>query len=163
MSGNHREDAMGKSQEDVKFETLRQWGAYNLSASMVSDELFCGHEFFDPRDLVQVKYEMLRRVQQEGLSVIAAARRFGFSRTAFYQAWNLFEEQGMPGLIPKRPGPKEAHKLSRLVMEFVEQRLAQDSSLRPTDLVELVTHEFGLSVHPRSIERALSRQLKKGH
>jgi hypothetical protein len=39
----------------------------NPSPERVTDELF--QEFFDPRDLVQVKYEMLRRVQTEGQPV----------------------------------------------------------------------------------------------
>lgn len=153
---------MDKPADDTKIRALREWGALHLSAANVSDELFQGHEFFDPRDLVQVKYEMLRRVRQDGLSVSEAARRFGFSRTAFYQAEAMFQQQGLPGLIPKRPGPKEAHKLSREVMEFLDRQRTVDASLRAADMAEMIATEFGFSVHPRSIERALERQRKKG-
>jgi transposase len=141
---------------------LKQLGALNSAAEKVSDELFLNQEFFDSSDLVQVKYEMLRRVQEGGLSVTEAARRFGFSRTAFYQALSIFEQQGMLGLIPNRPGPKEAHKLNESVMEFLEQQLADHTSLRPAEMAERITQKFGISVHPRSIERALSRRRKKG-
>lgn len=155
---------MGKSKtvKDAKLQSLRELGAVYTSADEVSDELFRTHEFFDPRDLVQVKYEMLRQVQHEGISVSEAARRFGFSRTAFYQTQAVFQQYGLPGLIPKRPGPKEAHKLSRGVMGFLDRELAADGTLRTADLVELIAREFGLSVHPRSVERALSRSRKKG-
>ena len=61
----------------------------NGAAEAARDELFLRHEFFDPRDLVQVKYEMLRRVRVDGASVSQAARDFGFSRTAFYRALPL--------------------------------------------------------------------------
>ena len=148
--------------EVAKVQALRELGALYASADGVSDELFRTQEFFDPRDLVQVKYEMLRQVQQDGVSVSEAARRFGFSRTAFYQAQTIFQQQGLPGLIPKRPGPKDAHKLNRDVMEFLGGQLLSDSTLRTADMVELITREFGLTVHPRSIERALARQRKKG-
>ena len=147
---------------DTKLEALRESGTYYASAEKVIDELFGNHEFFDARDLVQVKYEMLRRVREDGLSVTEAARRFGFSRTAFYQALSIFEQQGMQGLIPKRPGPKDAHKLSKSVMAFLQQQLADHASLKPAEMVELVTQEFGVCVHPRSVERALSRWRKKG-
>jgi len=154
---------MSKEGQDLKRETLRQLGVLNAAAEAVSDELFLSHEFFDPRDLVQVKYEMLRRVRIDGQSVSQAARDFGFSRTAFYQALSLLRQQGMPGLIHKRPGPKQAHKLNDAVLEFIErQRREADEVLRPDALAKMVRKEFGLSVHPRSIERALSRRRKKG-
>ena len=113
---------MSKDGQDPKHESLRQFGALNAAAEAVRDELFLGHEFFDPRDLVQVKYEMLRRVRIDGASVSQAARDFGFSRTAFYRALAVLEEQGLPGLIPRRPGPKQAHKLNDAVLEFLQRQ-----------------------------------------
>ncbi len=154
---------MNKESQDPKCETLRKFGTLFATAEAVSDEHFLNHTFFDPRDLVQVKYEMLRRVRIDGQSVSQAARDFGFSRTAFYQAQSLLEQQGLPGLIPKRPGPKGAHKLSDVVLKFI-QRQQQDSDevLRPEALAEIVRKEFDLSIHPRSIERAMSKGRKKG-
>jgi transposase len=130
---------------------------------MVTDAQFLDHEFFDSHDLVQVKYEMLRRVRLEGRSVSQAARDFGFSRTAFYHALGLLQQQGLPGLIPKCPGPKGAHKLSDAVLEFIQrERYEAEETLRAPVLAQLVRQKFGLSVHPRSIERALFRERKKG-
>jgi len=71
---------------DAKLQTLQQQGTLNPRPKDVSDELFVQDGFFDPRDLVQVKYEMLRRVQADGKSVTDAAASFGFSRPSFYQA-----------------------------------------------------------------------------
>lgn len=155
---------MGKPpHDDPKRETLRRAGVLYAGSESVRDELFLTCEFFDPRDLVQVKYEMLRRVRVDGASVSRAARDFGFSRTAYYLALALLEQQGLPGLIPQRPGPKQAHKLSDEVLEFIHQRQQEtDRALRAPELAQLVGREFGLSVHPRSIERALSRRLKRG-
>ena len=154
---------MSKDSQDPKHESLRQTGTFNATADAVSDEQFLSHEFFDPCDLVQVKYEMLRRVRADGVSVSQAARDFGFSRTAFYQALTLLEQQGLPGLIPKRPGPKGAHKLNDAVLEFIEgQQQATDEVLRPDALAEMILQQFQFSVHPRSIERALAKRRKKG-
>ena len=154
---------MSKEKRHLKRETLRTYGVLNAAAAAVSDEPFLGHAFFDPRDLVQVKYEMLRRVHVDGASVMQAASDFGFSRTTFYQTLSLMEKEGLPGLIPKRPGPKQAHKLGDAVMEFIEQqRERADDVLRPAALAEMVRKKFGLSIHPRSIERALCKRQKKG-
>jgi transposase len=111
---------------------------------------------------VQVKYEMLRRVQTDGQSVVEAAGTFGFSRVAFYQALHAFRKDGLPGLVRKRPGPRRAHKLSGKVVTFAEQARGRDKSLRTGELVKMVRKKFGISVHRRSIERALSKGQKKG-
>ena len=154
---------MSKDSQDPKHKTLRQAGTFNAAADAVRDEQFLSHKFFDPHDLVQVKYEMLRRVRIDGASVSQAARDFGFSRTAFYQALALLEQQGLPGLIPKRPGPKGAHKLNDAVLEYIEQQQqVTDEVLRPDALAEMISLQFQLSVHPRSIERALAKRRKKG-
>src|SRR5215813_11589861 len=93
---------------DPKLRTLQQHGTVNPRPKAVRDELFLQDEFFDPRDLVQVKYEMLRRVRTDGKSVTDAATNFGFSRPSFYQAQSAFEQDGLAGLVPRKRGPKQA-------------------------------------------------------
>ena len=147
---------------DVKNETLRKDRALNLHPENVTDELFGQFEFFDPCDLVQVKYEMLRRVHKDGWSVAQAARTFGFSRNALYRAQAAFQQEGLTGLLRERPGPRQAHKFTGEVMDFIEQALSQDSSLTTVKLRQMVQERFGISVHRRSIERSLTRHQKKG-
>ena len=45
---------------DSKTEFLQKEGLINLRPERVIHDLFCKHEFFDPLDLPQVRYEMLR-------------------------------------------------------------------------------------------------------
>ena len=146
---------------DPKTRALRQEAALHPHPEQVTDELFSTQEFFDPRDLVQVKYEMLRRVQSEGQTVSRAAANFGFSRPSFYHAQAAFQQGGLPALMSQKRGPKQAHKLTAEVLAFVRQAQQEDPSLRPTALALLVKEKYGLTVHPRSIERALTRSQKK--
>jgi transposase len=148
--------------QDGKGRALREHGTLNPRPEQVRDPLFQDSAFFDPRDLVQVKYEMLRRVRVEGMSVTNAAKAFGFSRVAFYQALAAFRRQGLVGLLPRRRGPKKAHKLTEDVLRFLDARRAEDPALRASALGRLIQVHLGLSVHPRSIERALARRAKKG-
>jgi transposase len=146
---------------DAKGESLRRQGVLNPRPQKVTDPLFRQSEFFDPRDLVQVKYEMLRRVHVEGTPITEAVRAFGFSRPVFYQAQTLYHGAGLPGLIPQRPGPRHAHKLSDTIIDFLLQHQLRDPMLRAAALAELLRTQFDLAVHPRSIERALERRRKK--
>jgi len=150
------------AREDKESE-LRRHHALNPRPQAVRDPAFTsGNPFFDARDLVQIKYEMLRRVRQEGQSVSQAATDFGFSRPSFYEAQAVFEAAGLPGLLPQRPGPKRAHKLSEEVVDRLQEALASDPSLNSARLAALLEEERGLRVHPRSVERALARRRKKG-
>lgn len=148
--------------DDAKAEALRRQGELHCRPDDVQDELFRTNEFFDPRDLVQVKYEMLRRAQVDGTSVAQAAASFGFSRPLFYHAQEAFQEAGLPGLIRKRPGPRHAHKLTDEVIAFIERLRADDETADSASIAEKLRQKFQLTVHPRSIERALNRKRKKG-
>jgi transposase len=150
-----------KANRDPKSKALQQEGSLHPHPGQVKDELFLSHEFFDPRDLVQVKYEMLRRVQSDRQTVSQSAARFGFSRPSFYQAQAAFEQGGLPALMARKRGPKRAHKLTTEVLAFVRRAQQEDSSLRAAGLAMLVKDRYGITVHPRSIERALTRSQKK--
>jgi transposase len=150
-----------RSQQDAKAEALRRQRVLNPRPETVTDERFQTDEFFDSRDLVQVKYEMLRRVREERVTVTEAAERFGFSRPTFYDAQRALAAEGLAGLVPKPPGPKEAHKLTEEVMDFVDELRERSPSLGSQELAHLIEERFGRSVHPRSIERALERREKK--
>jgi transposase len=152
---------MPKATNHPKLQALRQQACLNPRSDQVKDALFQDSEFFDPHDLVQVKYEMLRRVQKEGHPVSQAAATFGFSRPSFYQAQAAFEQEGLAGLVPHKRGPKHGHKLTQVVVEFIQQKRQEDPSLRTPALVGLIKERFQIVVHPRSIERGLARHQKK--
>jgi transposase len=103
---------------------------------------------------------MLRRVHEDGQSVSRSAADFGFSRPSFYQIQTTFDAEGLPGLVPQRPGPKRAHKLSEAVVERLEQALAAEPALNSAQLARRLEDELGLRVHRRSVERALGRHKK---
>jgi transposase len=146
---------------DPKLEALREQGTLNPRPGEVTDPRFAMDSFFDPRDLLQVKYEMLRRVQSEGHSITGAATAFGFSRPSFYQAQSAFAEGGLAGLVPHKRGPKQAHKLTDQVLAYILSTRQQEPSVRTTELVRLIQERFGTKLHPRSIERSLKRHQKK--
>ena len=115
--------------KNAKLGTLQQQGTLNPDPKLVRDELFLQDDFFDPRDLIQVKYDLLRRVQTEGQSVTDASANFGFSRPSFYQALSAFEQDGLAGLVPHKRGPKQAHKLTEEVLAF-HRRDAPERTIR---------------------------------
>lgn len=152
---------MSTMPDDGKEASLRRHHALNPRPEGVADPAFgSGDPFFDARDLVQVKYEMLRRARQDGSTVTEAATAFGLSRPSFYEAKASFDSGGMPGLLPRRPGPRRAHKLSETVVARLAEAREADPSLGSADLVELIRDEFDLVVHARSVERALARRPK---
>jgi transposase len=146
---------------DAKAEALRAQGALHPRPDAVRDPLFGSHEFFDARDLVQVKYEMVRRVEVDGHSVAQTTDAFGCSRPTFYHAQTAFKTHGIPGLVPRKRGPHGAHKLDDAVMTVVSALRADDPTLSTSALLDHIRRHFGVAVHRRSLERALRREEKK--
>lgn len=146
------------SPEDPKVTALRASRCLHPHPEQVSDPTFLAEEFFDARDVVQVKYEMIRRVSVDGDSVTTAAAAFGYSRPSYYAAAAALAQSGLEGLVAAKPGPRAGHKLTDAVLTWAEQQLAADPDLRPAGLVEPIAERFAVHVHPRSVERALSRR-----
>ena len=146
---------------DPKTEALRARGCLNPRPERIGDAAFASEDFFDARDIVQVKYEMLRRVRIDGIPIATSAACFGFSRPSFYQAQAAFERSGLEGLVPAKPGPRDAYKLSDEVVDYIEQKVASGEVSGATEIALLVKTRFGRDVHPRSVERALLRREKK--
>ena len=148
---------MSKRRHDPKLEALRAERSVNPRPEAVRDESFSASTFFDPRDVVQVKYEMVRKARVGGATVKGAAEAFGFSRPSFYEAAAALDAGGLPALVPTRPGPRRAHKLTDEIVGFARARLEDDPTMRSNELAEAIAARFGVDVHPRSVERALAR------
>ena len=144
-------------EDDPKHDALAESATLHPHPERVTDELFCDHPFFDPRDGLQVKYEMLRRVRVDGHSVKRAASSCGLSRPTFYQARDAFERGGLCALLPQKKGPTRAHKMTPDVLVFVDAELETDPKLKPVELARRVKEHFGLELHPKSIGRARTR------
>jgi len=146
---------------DPKIAALRQHGCLNPHPERVDDPRFVSGDFFDARDVVQVKYEMVRQVRVEGAAVSRSAAAFGFSRPVFYQAQASLARGGLAALVPRKPGPRQAHKLNAEVVAFLQEEQSGADTIRSQELVRRVRARFGCTVHRRSVERALVRQEKK--
>jgi transposase len=139
---------------------LKRTGTLNYRPDAVSDTLFKENPFFDPKDLLQVRYEMLRRHSVEGVSIVEVATSFGVSRPTVYQAQTAFQQAGLSGLLPKHRGPKQGHKLSAEVIEHVRTLRAAEPGLTTIACIRAVQERFGTTVHRRSLERALTGKKK---
>ena len=138
-----------------KLEALREEGTLNPTPDEVHDPKFQENEFFDPHDIVQVKYEMLRRVSVENASVSATTGEYGVSRPTFYQTKASFDKGGVAGLVPQKRGPRGPHKLRGQALTFVQEQLVAGEPVRARELTKLVRQKFDLNIHPRTIERAV--------
>lgn len=108
--------------EPPKVKVLLEEGTLNPTPDKVHDPKFQDNEFFDPRDVVQVKYEMLRRVSIENASVTDATEEYGVSSPTYYQNKANFDKGGVAALVPRKRGPRGPHKLQGEALAFVDQQ-----------------------------------------
>ena len=150
--------ALKHNNNPPKAKALLEEGTLNPAPQKVNDPSFLNNEFFDPLDVVQVRYEMLRHVRVENVPVTDATEQYGISRPTFYQTLANFDAAGIAGLVPQKRGPRGPHKLQPQVLEFLEKHVTSGEPIRARKLAKLIREQFGLDVHPRTIERALAEK-----
>ena len=130
-------------------ELLRRALCLYRSPENVQDEHFTQQsDFFDPKDIVQVKYELLRRCEVEGHDVASTCSKFGFSRTTYYKVQKAFLKGGLPSLMGQprgRPGPI---KVTDVVLGYTIAEKAKNPKLTAKDMVAALEarHHVRLSV-----------------
>jgi transposase len=146
---------------DSKREALARDGALNPHPEAIHDALFTDNPFFDAKDLIQVRYEMVRRHRVDGVAISKVSTKFGVSRPTFYKALRTLQKAGLPGLLPGHRGPKGGHKISAEVVAFVVDLKAARPKLTTPQCLQEIETRFGIKVHRRSLERALARKKKR--
>ena len=146
----------------AKRQALQATGTFNSRAAQVRHPLFQQSSFFDPEDLLQLKYETLRALQTERCPIAQAARDFGLSRPTIYEAQAQFELQGLEGLLPRKRGPKSAHKLSDQILQYLRDQAAAQPDVGAEELARRVHERYAVQLHPRTIQKALKAKAKKG-
>jgi transposase len=146
----------------AKRQTLKASGTFNPRADQVHQKLFEQSDFFDPEDILQLKYETLRALEKDGYSIARAAGEFGLSRPTIYQAQGQFAESGLEGLLPRKRGPKSAHKLTSEVRKHLEALSIAEPELDSSQLAKRIRQRFKITLHPRTIEKALKTKGKRG-
>jgi hypothetical protein len=144
---------------DEKTNTLRATQTLHPHPDRVRDALFKSSRFFDPRDSVQVKYEMLRQVQIEGATVISTIARFGYSRVTWYHSQRRFAQLGLPGLVSQARGPHEGFKLKNTIAQALIARNTEHPGDTSLALSNWLLAQHGMILNARSIRRVI-RQAK---
>ena len=136
-------------------------GTYNKHYEKVKSAKFTGDDFFDSMDVVQVKYEMLKEVIKDGRSVSDAAYDFGFSRTAFYSIKDAFDERGMSGLTPEKPGPKKPHKMTSEYQAQIDEHITRNPKISSGELAALLSKNSAITISKRTIQRYQAKKKQR--
>ena len=132
-------------------------GARHAHPQDVTAAVFRDSAFFDPQDVVQVKYEMLRHVRTEPTSVAAAAAAFGFSRPVFYWLARPSRAKACPGYSHANAARNGRTSSPTTSWRSWRRSPPRGAGSRAIGLAEVLVTRFGIVAHPRSIERSLAR------
>jgi len=141
----------------TKDENLKESGCFNSNHENVTAGIFGTSPFFDKRDIVQVKYEMVRAASNGEGNVTEIADAYGFSRKSYYQTSKAFESGGLCALVPQKTGPKGPSKLNEEVLAFIDSFSAEHKNAKAAEISASLEDEKGVKVHPRTIYRHLKK------
>src|SRR5271169_379560 len=122
-----------------KREALARDSALNPHPEAIRDPLFADNPFFDPADLVQVRYEMVRRHEVDGQAIGEVAAKFGVSRPTFYKAQGALATTGLTG----------GHKLSDEMLAFDADLRTRTPGMTMAERLAAIEQRFGIKVHRR--------------
>ena len=142
--------------EKSKLEFLKQENLENSRADRVTHELFKNINFFDPYDLPQVRYEMLRTVHAEDTSVVNTCKLFGFSREIYYRLERKFMEEGLVCLLgSSKAGRRPLIALNQEIVNYIVYRKIDSPDLSGADLCKEICEIYKVDCSQRTVERLL--------
>ena len=145
--------------DKTKEQFLKESGTLNPRPKKIKEPRFRSSEFFDPNDLLQVRYELVRDCKQDTKTLSEIARAFGVTRLTVYRLIENFENYGLAGLLPKQRGPKGASKVTFEILSFVNRLVIEDPDKSKTELLDEIREKFGVKLHRRTLEKALKKNL----
>lgn len=142
-------------EEKIKF--LKKEGLLNQKPDRISHSLFKIHDFFDPLDLLQVRYEMLRSVKVDGYPVAKVCRTFGFSREYYYKLWRMFLERGFVGLLGAPQGRRPLIALNQELVNFIIHKKLENPKLPSKKICKQIINIYHIECSTRTVERIIEK------
>jgi len=143
--------------DDPKTKFLQKEGLINPKPERVIHSMFQTYPFFDPLDLPQVRYEMLRIARVDQAPVTEACRLFGFSREYFYRLEREFMSRGYAGLLGSFRGRRPLIALNQELVNFVIHRKMTDPNLTGEDLRKELKTAYQVECSRRTVERIIEK------
>ncbi len=150
---------------ETKKKFLEQEGLLNPKPERVSHPLFESLDFFDPLDLPQIRYEMIRAGRVENISVADACKLFGFSREYFYKLERAFMARGYVALLGSTMGRRPIIALNQEVANFIVHRKIEEPKVSGESLRLEIRQNYNVDCSRRTVERIVEKLglPKKGH
>lgn len=136
---------------------LEQEGLLNPKPERVSHPLFETLDFFDPLDLPQVRYEMVRSARVEKNTVAQACKLFGFSREYFYKLERAFMARGYIALLGSTMGRRPIIALNQEVVNFIVHRKIEEPKISGEKLRQEIQQFYNVDCSCRTVERIVEK------
>lgn len=143
--------------EETRRKFLEKEGLLNPKPARVSYQLFKTIDFFEPLDLPQVRYEMLRIARIEGFSVAEACRLFGFSREYFYKLERIFMTRGFISLLGSSMGRRPLIALNQELINFILHRKIEEPRVSCEKICLQIKKLYQVDCSCRTIERIVEK------
>lgn len=136
---------------------LEKEGFLNPKPDRIVHPLFKTLSFFDPLDLPQVRYELLRCARGGECSVLAACEEFGFSREYFYKLDRTFMERGYVALLGSQVGRRPLIALNQEIVSYVVMEKMKRPKASGDELRKEIEKLYKVECSTRTVERVIEK------
>jgi len=142
----------------MKKDVLMKNGTYNKNHSKVKKEKFQEGGFYDPMDIVQVRYEMIKEAGDGGKAIEQVTGEYGYSRASYYHIKGDFDNGGMIALVPEKTGPRSPSKLTGDLQEYIANYVEGNPRASSSQIAMAIEQDKGVTVNKRTVERFRSKK-----
>lgn len=141
-----------------KEERLKESNTYNPKCDKVTACDFIENEVMDSRDLLQVRYEIVRAIEYDNKPVKEICSEFGVSASTARRYVRNLKEGGLIALVPEQKGPSGPTKLSKDAADFIDTYLKNNPKASGGKVHNALENRLHPGISKRTVERYLSKK-----
>ena len=141
-----------------KEDRLKASNTFNPDYDKISDPKFSIDSIMDPRDLLQVRYELVRSVEYDNTPITHAAEEYGVSERTARRYIQSMKAGGLSALIPGKSGPSGPSVLKQEVCDFIDAYVASHPRASGKKVCDAIAQSMNISVGQRTVERYLQKK-----
>ena len=135
---------------------------FNFRNDKVIASRFIESDLYASRDLLQVRYELVRSIEEGDIALDEVPDKYGVSSVTAKRYVRSFKEGGMIALVPEQKGPKGPSSLDDEALRFIDSYIAEHPKASGRKVHEALESERHLGISKRTVERYLSSKKAKG-
>ena len=145
-----------------KEEHLRATQTFNTNYAKINDPIFQRSGIMDPRDLLLVRFELVRSLELDGKPIEEVCSQYGISPCTARRYVRDMKERGLIALVPEKRGPNGPSVMTDEIANYIDKYLTDHPKASAGKVYQSLVDAKKVTIGKRTVERYISSKKGKG-